>query len=75
MKSFISLHIFRHLIDDVKKKTSIPLDQVIKKVVIPFSGLSPPNSQQTSPKSSSSLPMKSFFISIHCILLRSPRTS
>jgi len=36
MKSFISFHIFRHWIDDVKKKTSIPLDQVIKKVVTPF---------------------------------------
>ena len=31
MKSFISFHIFRHWIDDVKIKTSIPLDQVIKK--------------------------------------------
>jgi len=31
MKSFISFHIFRHWIDDVKKKTSIPPDHVIKK--------------------------------------------
>jgi len=36
MKSFISFHIFRHWIADVKIKTSIPLDQVIKKVVTPF---------------------------------------
>jgi len=61
----------------MKKKTSIPLDQVIKKVVTPFSRsgskrAEPPNSQPMPPKSSSRLPMKSFFISIYCTLLQSP---
>ena len=80
IKSLIPFHIFRHWIAVMKKKISIPLDQVIKKVVTPSnrSGskrAEPQNSQSIPPKSSSSLPTKSFFISIHCIPLWSPRTS
>ena len=51
----------------MKKKTSNPLDQVIKKVVtlcsteVEARGLRPLDSQSIPPKSSSSLPMKSFF--------------
>jgi len=57
----------------VKKKSSIPLDQVIKKVMTFFNrsgsnrGLSPPNPLSIPPKSSSSLPMKSFFNSLYTI--------
>jgi len=36
--SLIPLHIFRHWIADVKKKTSLALDQVIKKVVTLYNG-------------------------------------
>jgi len=61
----------------VKKKSSIPLDQVIKKVVtlINRSGskrAEPPNSQLISPKSSSCLPMKSFFNSLY-IITKAPK--
>jgi len=61
----------------VKKKTSIPLDQVIKNVVTLFnrSGskwAEPPNSQSIPPKLSFSLPMKSFFNSWY-IITKTPK--
>jgi len=80
IKSLKPFHIFRHWIADMKKKSSIPLDQVIKKVVTPFnrSGskrAEPPKFTINTSKVKLWSSHESFFISIHCILLRSPRTS
>jgi len=67
IKCLIPFHILQHWIADVKKKTSIPLDQVIKKscdTVFNKSGnkrADPPKFTINTSKVITSLPMKLFF--------------